>query len=150
MEFIEPNIELVLGCLKKLKEDTAPNWGTITARGMVEHLTDSLQMAYGFKHHEIEVPEKYWSKMRDILDAETLLPKNYSATFAPKIRSIRNETLPLALGEFKKEWFSYQNAFNESPEMITNHPNYGPLNRMQWNRLLSKHLTHHFKQFSLL
>lgn len=54
-----------------------------------------------------------------------------------------------AIEEFERAWLEYERVFKENENLITNHPNYGPLNKSQWKKLLSKHLTHHFEQFSI-
>jgi hypothetical protein len=150
MDFIEAKLDLALYLLKGLKEDQNPEWGSLSPIGMVEHLTDSLNMASGKTKHEIEVPEKYWPKMREILASKNEMPKNFKATFAPENRTIRNEKMTDALLEFERAWLEYERVFMENECLFNNHPNYGPLNKSQWKRLLSKHLTHHFEQFSIL
>jgi len=150
MYFIEAKLDLALDLLNGLKEDQTPQWGSLSAIGMVEHLTDSLNMASGKTKHDIEVPEKYWPKMLEILASEKEMPKNFKATFAPKKRTIRNEKITDAIAEFERAWLEYERIFKENEQLINLHPNYGPLNKSQWKRLLSKHLTHHFEQFSIL
>jgi hypothetical protein len=149
MKFIEPELKIALSYLRNLDVDQTPKWGSLSSIGMVEHLTDSLNMASGKSKHDIEVPEKYWSKMNEILASENGMPKNFKATFAPENRTIRNENLTDALAEFERAWIEYDRVFEENERLINNHPNYGPLNKSQWKRLLSKHLTHHFEQFSI-
>lgn len=150
MNFIEPNLTVVISCLKQLNEDRNPLWGSLTPIGMVEHLTDSLNMASGNPKEIIEVPEKYWKKMLAILNSDKPFPKNFKASFAPENRTIRNKNLDDAIIELQKAWVHYEKVFLNEPNLITNHPNYGPLNRIQWDRILSKHLTHHFNQFSII
>ena len=149
MKFIQPELKIALTHLRKLTEQHNPKWGTLSPNGMVEHLTDSLNMASGMPMQGIEVPEKYWDKMIKILNSEVELPKNVKATFAPENRTIRNKSLTDAVAEFERAWLEYERVFKENENLITNHPNYGPLNKSQWKRLLSKHLTHHFEQFSI-
>jgi len=149
MKFIEPELHIALTCLRNLDENQKPQWGFLSSIGMVEHLTDSLNMASGITQHDIEVPEKYWPKMNEILASENGMPKNFKATFAPEKRTIRNKKMKDALEEFEKAWLEYERIFKENESLINNHPNYGPLNKSQWQRLLSKHLTHHFEQFSI-
>ena len=149
MNFIKPDLDLVLNCLKQLKENETPLWGNMSPIGMIEHLSDSLNMASGNPMEKIEVPEKYWNKMIEILNSDVEFPKNFKASFAPENRVIRNSTINDAIYELKSVWKNYEEVFSMNPKLITNHPNYGPLNKKQWDRILSKHLTHHFKQFSI-
>lgn len=149
MKFIEPELRAVTSCLEQLNIDHIPLWGTLTPIGMIEHLTDSLNMASGNPIENIEVPEKYWPKMLEILDSDVPFPKNFKASFAPEKRILRNENISKAIEELQKAWEYYEKVFLHNPTLITNHPNYGPLNKKQWDRILSKHLTHHFNQFSI-
>ena len=149
MKFIKPDLNLVVNCLKQLKENETPLWGNMSPIGMIEHLSDSLNMASGNPMEKIEVPEKYWNKMIEILNSDDEFPKNFKASFAPETRVIRNSTIHDAIHELKNVWENYEGVFSMNPKLITNHPNYGPLNKKQWDRILSKHLTHHFKQFSV-
>ena len=150
MKFIVPKLSIALSCLHKLNTHNTPEWGTLTAIGMVEHLTDSLNMASASPQHQVEIPEKYWNKMLDILKSDVEIPKNFKANFAPENRIIRSVNLNVAIEEFEMAWKYYQDVFLNDMKLKTNHPYYGPLNKVQWDRLLSKHLTHHFKQFDIL
>lgn len=150
MAFIEPELNSVVNHLKKLDENSKPIWGSLTSLGMIEHLTDSLNMAIGNPMEKIEVHEKHWKKMIAILNSDAAFPKNFKVSFAPENRIIRNKNMKGAMLEFEKTWMVYETTFFNAPKLITNHPNYGPLNKQQWDRILSKHLTHHLTQFGLI
>ena len=144
MSFIKPELEIPLSYLIELNERTKPQWGSLTPIGMIEHLTDSINMSSGVLLQGIEVPEKYWKKMIEILNSDAELPKNFKASFEPETRIIRHNKLNEAIEEFEKAWLNYEKVFFQEADFRTNHPNYGPLNKPQWDRLLSRHLTHHF------
>lgn len=150
MVFIQPELNNVLNHLRKLNENSMPMWGSLTSIGMIEHLTDSLNMAIGNPMEKIEVPEKYWDKMISVLNSEARFPKNFKVSFAPENRIIRNKDINGSIMEFEKTWAVYEDVFSKTPKLISNHPNYGPLNKKQWDRILSKHLTHHLTQFDLI
>ena len=150
MKFIEPELKIALTHLLRLTDQHIPKWGSLSPIGMVEHLTDAINMASGMPMQNIEVPEKYWGKMIEILNSDAELPKNFKATFAPENRIIRHAQLREAIKEFENAWLNYEKVFFQESDLRTNHPNYGPLNKPQWDRLLSKHLTHHFLQFEIL
>ena len=150
MIFIESELNRVVNHLKKLDESSKPIWGSLTSLGMIEHLTDSLNMSIGNPMEKIEVHEKYWGKMIAILNSDAAFPKNFKVSFAPENRFIRNKNISGAILEFEKTWMVYEKTFSNAPKLITNHPNYGPLNKQQWDRILRKHLTHHLMQFGLI
>jgi hypothetical protein len=67
MEFIEPNLEVILQHLEKLSADTTHLWGEMSAQRMVEHLSDSLQMAVGKNTFPLEIPEDRIPRMKEFL-----------------------------------------------------------------------------------
>ena len=150
MVFIELKLNSVVNHLKKFNENSKPTWGSLTSLGMIEHLTDSLNMAIGNPMEKIEVHKKHWNKMMAILNSDAAFPKNLKVSFAPENRIIRNKNMHGAILEFEKTWMVYETTFSNAPKLITNHPNYGPLNKIQWDRILRKHLTHHLTQFGLI
>lgn len=58
MSFIEANLETYLQVLNKLEETQLPLWGNMSAQRMVEHLTDSINMARGLGEYNLELPEE--------------------------------------------------------------------------------------------
>ena len=57
MTFIQPDLELVLQHFDKLDENTKPEWGSMSAQRMVEHLSDTLSLAKGELEVKLEIPE---------------------------------------------------------------------------------------------
>lgn len=150
MNFIEPELEVVLQYLGKLQGDTKPQWGSMSAQRMVEHLTDSLRMASGEVPQKLEIPEERIPKMVEYLASDKPMPQNFEASFAPKDAPLRNEEIDLAIDEFVDAWLHFEEVYESEPNHIEIHPYYGPLNHDQWQRINAKHLTHHFMQFGLV
>lgn len=149
MSFIEPNLEFILSHLNKLEESSTPQWGNMSAQRMVEHLSDSLNMAMGNGKHELAIPEEKLPSMLGFLWSEKPMAKNIQVHFAPENYTLRNETMELAIDEFCELWIDFETSYEESPEKISLHPYYGPLDYKGWLRLHAKHFTHHFQQFNL-
>jgi hypothetical protein len=149
--FIEPTIEAVLPLLNKLTLTQRPKWGTMTAQGMVEHLTDMLQVASNITPiSELLIPEEKLESMRRFLASEKEMMTNIKVPFAPENRILRNDELELAIDEFVDAWIQFEEYFEQNPTSTTNHPYYGQLNYTDWLQLHKKHLTHHFKQFDMI
>lgn len=148
--FVSHNLEAVLSLLNQLSPNTKPNWGSMNAQRMVEHLTDTMRIATGKNPQALVVPEEKLEAMLRFLDSDKEMAQNIAVPFATPETPLRNEELELAVDEFVDEWLEFEGLYDEQPEHTEVHPYYGPLNGAQWMRLNQKHLTHHFKQFGLM
>lgn len=148
--FVTPDLENVLKILDQLEENKTPNWGSLSPQGMVEHLTDTLQMAVGKGEHKLLIPEDKVSKMQAFLDSDKEMMRNIQVPFAPEERVMRNDELATAIDEFTEAWLNWEEKFTGNESLETLHPFYGMLNFEKWKKLHQKHLTHHFKQFGLM
>lgn len=150
MEFIEPNLEIILQHLEKLNIDSTPIWGGMTAQRMVEHLSDSLQMAIGENTFQLEIPVDKIPRMKEFLLSDKPMAKNIEVPFAKKDEVLRNENLELSIDELAENWIEFEEYYSENQGSENLHPYYGMLNYEQWLRLHAKHFTHHFEQFNLM
>jgi hydroxymethylglutaryl-CoA reductase len=148
--FIDTNIEILLEKLSKLTPENKPEWGSMNAQRMVEHLTDILNISTGKTKLELQIPEDKIERMQAFLDTEKPMAKNSQVDFAKKESPLRHEELELAIDEFIEEWINFEEYYAENPEKTESHPFYGDLDFRLWNRLHSKHITHHFEQFNLI
>lgn len=150
MQFIELEISDILQKLDKLKQDSKPLWGSMSAQRMVEHLTDTIKIASGKVSFPMEIPEDKIEKMQAFLASDKPMARNIEVPFAKKDEELRNEEIELAIDEFLLEWIDFEEHFSEDENRTEPHPYYGPLNYDQWCRLHAKHLTHHLEQFGIL
>lgn len=150
MSFVDLEITEIIQLLDKLKPDTTPKWGSMSAQRMVEHLTDTIKIASGKSKFPMEIPEDRIEKMQAYLESDKPMAKNIEVPFAKKEEELRHEEIELAIDEFLLEWLDFEEHFADSPQRTEQHPYYGDLNYEQWCRLHSKHLTHHFEQFGLI
>lgn len=147
--FVQSSLEEILPLINKLDEETKPNWGSLSAQGMVEHLTDTLKIASGEVKQKLLIPVEKVESMQRFLETDKEMVKNIEVPFAPKERELRNESITDAIDEFVEQWITFEDHFEDENKKEM-HPFYGELNFDQWKKLNSKHLTHHFKQFSLI
>lgn len=150
MSFIVPNLESILSYLDNLESSSAPEWGNMTAHRMVEHLSDSLNMAMGIGEHVLAIPEEKLPSMQTFLWGDKPMAKNIQVHFAPGNYILRNESIELAIDELCELWINFETAYEETPEKTALHPYYGLLDYKGWLRLHAKHFTHHFQQFKLV
>ncbi|MFQ3598860.1 MAG: hypothetical protein SNJ55_00995 [Chloroherpetonaceae bacterium] len=134
-----------------LTETTSPQWGTMTAHAMLEHLTNALRLSQGKFEVEMKVGEREAAILkRRTIGSETPLPKNIESPIAPKNTSLQYATLAEAQAAFNSELASYYDFFSRNPDRATLHPLFGNVNFSEWEKFHSKHFTHHFTQFGLL
>lgn len=152
MNYLEPTLANALAHFNQLTPETKPLWGTMTSLDMVEHITDSLDMAQGkFEGLTLQFPEEKAPKALKFLMSDHPMPKNFKAPFGPSEKAPnRNANLQDAIAEFENNWNTFTNLFESNPELRQIHPNFGNLNYEEWLRVHSKHLTHHFQQFGLV
>jgi hydroxymethylglutaryl-CoA reductase len=143
-------LEEALKTLEQLSSSQKPEWGTMSAQRMVEHLTDVLQIATEKKKISLLIPEEKIEKMQLFLSSDKPMARNVEVPFAKKEEPLRNSEIETAVDEFIEEWCDFDAIFSENDQLKTLHPYYGPLNYKQWNRLNAKHLNHHFEQFKLV
>lgn len=150
MQFIQTDLEIFLSHLSKLDASTKPLWGKMSAQRMVEHLTDSIRMSVGEEKYPLLIPEEKIEKMKAVLASDTPMPKEFNVPFAPEEYELRNEEIELAVDEFAENWIAYEEYYESNVGSENLHPFYGKLNKEGWDRLHSKHFTHHFEQFGLM
>lgn len=149
MTFIEPKIDVVLGYLNQIDQDKTPEWGTMSATRMVEHLTDTLDLALGKISVKLEIPEEKVERAQGFIWSEHPMPKNFQASFAPPTAGLRHDNIHSAIKEFQSRWEEFNEYYAQNNEITHLHPNFGNLNFSLWNRLHSKHITHHLEQFGV-
>lgn len=144
------SLEEVLSTLNKLEANATPNWGSMSAQRMVEHLTDTLRIATGKNPQPLLIPEDKIEKMQAFLETDKPMARNIEVPFAKKDTPLRHAELELAVDELTDEWLEFDELYDENPERTENHSFYGPLNHEKWRLLNAKHLNHHFEQFGLI
>jgi oxepin-CoA hydrolase/3-oxo-5,6-dehydrosuberyl-CoA semialdehyde dehydrogenase len=150
MIFIELNLENALKFISKLEMNSIPKWGKMSSQRMIEHLSDNLLMAIGEGNYKIVIAEEKIPKMQEFLNSPKRMAREIKVFFAKENQSLRNDSLNMAIEEFKRCWHNYEIYYEKNPSIYNIHPYYGKLNKKMWDLLISKHFTHHFEQFDLL
>ncbi len=134
-----------------LTEATSPQWGTMTAPAMLEHLTNALRLSQRKFEVEMKVGEREAAILkRRTIGSENPLPKNIDSPISPKDTPLQYATLAEAHAAFFSELASYYDFFSRNPDAATLHPLFGFVNFSEWEKFHFKHFTHHFTQFGLL
>jgi hypothetical protein len=143
-------LEAMLAQLAQLNKNTIPSWGQMNAQRMVEHLADALYMSVGKGDYQLEVPADRIERMQAWLESDKPMAKDVQVSFATPETPLRNDELETAIDEFTDAFLSFEEWYEEDGSRTAVHPFYGSLNFSQWQRLHTKHFSHHFEQFGLI
>ena len=144
------DLEAMLAQLNQLSLNTTPAWGQMSPQRMVEHLADALYMSVGEGNYALEVPQERIERMQAWLETDKPMAKDVQVSFATPETPLRNDELETAIDEFTDAFLSFLEHYEENENATALHPFYGQLNYTQWQRLYTKHFSHHFEQFGLI
>ncbi len=141
----------VPSALDKLKADSKPSWGTMTAKQMLIHLIQSSKMMY-FKNPKLLIKEKYIEKAIAFLYTDKPISKGVEI---PKNIGYNFDDYNLEqIEETKEELINSTNKMlsllSKNNDFKAIHPFFGELNSQQWLLFEKKHFTHHLTQFDLI
>ena len=137
--------------LKKLKGDEKGNFGKLSPQGMIEHMTDSIGVAWGRIMLPLHTNENLLMKFRDFaLSEKAFKPNTVNALMDETAPPLRNRNISEAIAELEKEIEFLQIFHKAKPDAIILNPFFGDFNYDQWIHLLHKHAVHHLKQFNLI
>ena len=151
--FVQINRNNIQNYLYKLKEDTKPSWGIMTAQHMVEHIEMQFRMATGeINDFEITTPEEYIEKVVEILYNHKPMPKEHKHPLlkTDEVEELVHANLEEAKAKLLEAYDAYEAYFKENPDTTTKNTVFGMLSKFEWDLLSVKHLNHHFTQFNLL
>ena len=136
--------------LFQLQSTSKANWGRMDAQQMIEHLILVVEISNGTLDVEVLTPEKYIEKSQAFLMSNEVLPKNFVAKFIPKDPvAHRYEDLQSAIRAFCISITLYHSYWDGKEESTRNHPVFGKLNKVMWDQVHNKHISHHLLQFGL-
>ena len=136
--------------LKQLRGDEKGVWGVMNAQQMVEHFSDSLQIASSKLIRpqviEGEMLDKYRTFM---LSEEPFKVNTKNPLMDEKGAPLRHAKMDDAIKELQQELEFFFTAYENNPSLTANNPFFGELDFAGQVHLLHKHATHHLKQFGL-
>lgn len=150
MAFVQPELDNFQKAFNKLESSSQPEWGSMSAQRMVEHLSDSIDLSMGLLDQDkLLIPQDKVDRAIGFLISEHPMPREFKAVFAQPDTPIRKSSLEASINEFVEKWEQFQKHYRENPSKTHLHPYFGDLNHKLWLRMHSKHFTHHFEQFNL-
>lgn len=137
--------------LQKLKGNEKGNWGVLSPQGMVEHMTDSIGVAWGRINEPLTTPENLLQRMRDFaLSDKEFKPGTKNSLMSEMPALLRKANLSEAIAELQYELELFFDFHKKNPGITIPNPFFGDFNYQEWLHLLHKHAIHHLKQFSLI
>ena len=136
--------------LRKLKPETKPHWGRLTAANLLPHLTDPFRIALG--EYEAKPEKSFLSTKIGKLIAIYLMPKwPKGAPTHPKTDITKEGRKGKDFEQDMEELVSSIDRFllMYSKIKYSDHPIFGKLSNRTWAVVMNKHLEHHFRQFGL-
>ncbi len=138
--------------LNKLKSESSPKWGIMSAQHMVEHLIYILENSSDKREMELLIPKEKLERSKAFLLSDYGLVPNFKFPLLPE-----GKTVPLKFGhltEALNAWMQELDYFlsyvdDESFKTVM-HPFFGSLNREEISLFQYKHHAHHLMQFGLL
>lgn len=144
-------IDELISKIEKLDDKTIPQWGTMTAQKMVEHLINTFRISSGKLEIECFTEERKLPILKRFLLSDKPLPREFNSPANELVpQGYQFQTIEIAKSNLLKEVEDYYNYFEKNPDSILVNPTFGPLNKDEWERFHIKHLTHHLTQFGLL
>jgi len=137
--------------LKKLKENSKAEWGTMTSKQMLIHLIQSSKMMH-FKNNTLLIKEEYVKEAITFLYSDKEIKKGL--VVQSDIGFNFTENINENIEELKRELIN--SSVNMHAFLIKNtdfkaiHPYFGELNTLQWILFQRKHYSHHLNQYGLL
>lgn len=140
-----------IALLQKLQGNEKGNWGVLSAQEMIEHMTDSIGIAYGRIKQTLHTSEEMLPKFREFaLSDKEFKPNTKNAYMGDNPEALRNKNITEAVSELEKEIISFISYYKNNPDAVVQNPFFGNLNYHEWLHLLHKHAIHHLKQFNLI
>jgi len=137
--------------LENLKTDSKAEWGTMTAKQMLIHLTQSSKMMH-LENTKLLIKEKYIEKAIAFLYTDKPIsrgieiPKDIGYNFDDGI----TEEIEQLKTELIDSTNNMLNFLTKNTDFRAVHPFFGELTAEQWLLFQKKHFTHHLSQFNLL
>ena len=139
--------------LEKLKHDTIPNFGKMTAQHMVEHVAFAVKFSNGkLPTHLYYPPDKAELIKSVLIYSDQPFPIGFKAPMISKkqLPELLFPDLPTAIDELFKELDNFDRYFASHVGIKPVHPVVGACDLKEWIMFHNRHFTHHFSQFGLI
>lgn len=137
--------------LEMFSEAPKPLWGKFTFQGMIEHMSESVAMAFGKVVFPVQVDEPTMNKLRKfMLSDKPFRPGTPNSIIGNSPPPLIFENITYAINDLRKNIHDFFEFYSKNPEHTQLNPFFGRLNFEEWQHLLSKHAWHHLNQFGIV
>ncbi|MCX8080478.1 MAG: hypothetical protein N3F09_04485 [Bacteroidia bacterium] len=137
--------------LEAVNQEPLPLWGKLNFQGMIEHMSESVAMAYGKVVFPVQVDEATMEKLRNfMLSDKPFRPGTPNTIMGEHPPKLIFENRQMALEDLKNNIHEFFDFYAKNSCHIQANPFFGKLNFDEWVHLLCKHARHHLNQFGLL
>ena len=149
INFLDEN--LVRTHLSKLNTISEPNFGSMNAQQMIEHLSAVTQIANGNWVVNTFVSDEKTARRKPFLNTDAELQIGFKASFlAEEPNELKFNSIQEAIDDLLDQVTLFVKVFADDDKKTVVHPFFGELNFDDWQKFQVKHFTHHFKQFGLV
>ena len=137
--------------LRALVAERSPQWGSLTAAQMVEHLLWGFEISTGRVTVPCSTSEEWQRKARRFLNDNSPMPRGFENPLMKEgAPPLRFETLAAASYAVEAEGARFLELAESDPHTRYVHPVFGPSTVEEWSRIHFKHAIHHLLQFDLV
>ncbi len=141
----------LMDAIQRLKEQSRPLWGRMTAQQMVEHLIWSLELSTGKSEIICNLPVGLLEKRKKFLFDNMPTPQEVPNPELEKgLPPNRFASLDEAIRRLGEELSAFRNFLSGNTGIEYEHPIFGKLSAEEWERAHYKHVYHHLLQFGLI
>lgn len=140
--------EEFIGRIHHLKPDSQPLWGKMTVGQMLAHCNVTYEMAYENIHPKPNALTRFFLKLfvKNMVVSEKPYKKNMRTAPAFLMRDSKDfESEKERLIAYLKKTQQLGETHFDGRESLS----FGPLTKVEWNNMFSKHLDHHLTQFGV-
>ncbi len=146
--------ELFLGTsfpqsIRELKADAKPQWGSMNAEEMLQHLRLGIRMSKENQEGSISTSDEKLPVFKRFLMSDKPFGKNLNrpSFFDQPVQDMEFEELKKQLLQELEQLLHF---LEQQPEHTSVHDSFGVLNAEEWKHLHYKHFRHHLTQFGLI
>jgi len=138
--------------IRTIAADAKAVFGKMNAQQMIEHMADSIRLAYGRPLvPSLLTPEEHLEKMRAFLVSEKPFRDNTPNAMMPDVPPApRAENIAASIEDLGASVGELFGVFAAQPDLEVLNPFFGVLDYEMTMHLLHKHALHHLRQFGVI
>ncbi len=142
----EPDRRDLISRFDKLRPDTRPQWGSMSAPQMLAHIGDAMRMTIGAMRVESKgTPLRFTPIKQLVIYALPSVPRNLPTV--PELKKTEPGVWSNDLRDVKELVRRAVVRYDQRAMKWPDHPAFGKMSPRAWGVVSYKHLDHHLRQF---